>query len=55
MPELPEVETVKRTLNLLVTGKTIDYVEVRLNRIIQRPLDIDLFSCLSARAIHSYY
>lgn len=37
MPELPEVETVCRTLRQLVIGKTIDQVEVRLNRIVRRP------------------
>lgn len=30
MPELPEVETVKRTLNTLVAGKTIERVTVTL-------------------------
>lgn len=37
MPELPEVETVRRTLSELVTGKTISAVTVRLPRIIQFP------------------
>jgi formamidopyrimidine-DNA glycosylase len=37
MPELPEVETVKRTLNRLVAGKTIEDVEVRLPRIVRHP------------------
>ncbi|MFD0698677.1 DNA-formamidopyrimidine glycosylase [Paenibacillus sp. GCM10027628] len=46
MPELPEVETVKRTLNMLVTGKTIEYVQVKLPRIIQKPDDIHLFEVL---------
>lgn len=39
MPELPEVETVKRTLNELIVGKTIERVTVSLPRIIQRPDD----------------
>jgi formamidopyrimidine-DNA glycosylase len=39
MPELPEVETVVRTLNVLVAGKTIDGVDVRLNRILVSPDD----------------
>ncbi len=43
MPELPEVETVKRTLNALVAGKKIEGVTVSLGRIIQRPADIDQF------------
>lgn len=46
MPELPEVETVKRTLNLLVHGKEISLVEVHLPRIIQYPDDIQQFSLL---------
>lgn len=37
MPELPEVETVRRTLRELVTGKKIDAVTVRLPRIVQKP------------------
>ncbi|MBT2762417.1 DNA-formamidopyrimidine glycosylase [Paenibacillus sp. ISL-20] len=44
MPELPEVETVKRTLNQLIKGKHIDHVSVHLPRIIQRPDDIEAFA-----------
>lgn len=44
MPELPEVETVKRTLNTLVQGKKIQNVTVRLARIIRRPDDISIFA-----------
>lgn len=40
MPELPEVETVRRTLERLVIGKTIERVSVHLPRIIQEPADI---------------
>lgn len=39
MPELPEVETVKRTLNELIPGKIISEVEVRWPNIIRRPDD----------------
>ncbi|GAA4835150.1 DNA-formamidopyrimidine glycosylase [Paenibacillus vulneris] len=46
MPELPEVETVKRTLNQLIVGKTIEQVDVRLRRIIQRPEEPDEFALL---------
>ncbi|WP_442601452.1 DNA-formamidopyrimidine glycosylase [Paenibacillus sp. KN14-4R] len=46
MPELPEVETVRRTLTELVVGKTVASVEVRLNRIIQLPDDPALFAAL---------
>lgn len=37
MPELPEVETVCRTLHQLVAGKTIARVHVYLPRIVQKP------------------
>lgn len=43
MPELPEVETVAKTLTELVSGKTISHVKVLLPRIIQYPLDVDAF------------
>ena len=43
MPELPEVETIKRTLNVLVPGKTIERVSVLLPRIIIKPDDIEMF------------
>ncbi|SEB80663.1 DNA-formamidopyrimidine glycosylase [Paenibacillus sp. GP183] len=46
MPELPEVETVKRTLNMLITGKTIESVQVLLPRIIQKPSDTQIFETL---------
>jgi len=44
MPELPEVETVKRTLNELIVHKKIEKVKVYLPRIIQQPDDIMIFS-----------
>ena len=43
MPELPEVETVVRTLRSLVLGKTIERVSVHLPRIIRQPDDIEQF------------
>ncbi|MFC7442866.1 DNA-formamidopyrimidine glycosylase [Laceyella putida] len=43
MPELPEVETVRKTLKRLVVGKTIADVTVKLPRIIQHPDDVELF------------
>ncbi|WP_256759980.1 DNA-formamidopyrimidine glycosylase [Cohnella sp. WQ 127256] len=39
MPELPEVETVRRTLKQLITGKIIKHVTVNLPRILQKPDD----------------
>ncbi|MDQ1909977.1 DNA-formamidopyrimidine glycosylase [Paenibacillus sp. GD4] len=54
MPELPEVETVRRTLNQLVAGKTIAKVAVRLNRIILLPDDVKLFEqLLAGQTIHT--
>lgn len=47
MPELPEVETVKRTLRELVIGQTIEQVTVSLERIVQLP-DPGLFAALLA-------
>ncbi len=53
MPELPEVETVKRTLNTLIADKTIESVDVLLPRIIQKPQDPDLFAALlQGQTIH---
>lgn len=46
MPELPEVETVRRTLNQLIAGKTISRVTVGLPRILQRPDDPDVFAAM---------
>lgn len=46
MPELPEVETVRRTLGQLVAGKTIENVRVFLPRIIMRPDDTEAFSAM---------
>jgi formamidopyrimidine-DNA glycosylase len=43
MPELPEVETVVRTLRTLVMGKTIERVSVLLPRIVRRPDDVEVF------------
>ena len=43
MPELPEVETMKKTLNDLIVGKKIKKVTVSLPRIVQYPDDIQLF------------
>lgn len=34
MPEMPEVETVRRTLRLLVVGKTIDHVDIWYDKVI---------------------
>ncbi len=46
MPELPEVETIKRTLESLVTGKTITGVSVHWPKIVQYPKDLEEFKRL---------
>ncbi|MCQ6559878.1 DNA-formamidopyrimidine glycosylase [Paenibacillus mendelii] len=54
MPELPEVETVRRTLNQLVAGKTIESVTVTLPRILQRPKEPSEFAdMLAGRTLQS--
>ncbi|WNV78711.1 DNA-formamidopyrimidine glycosylase [Bacillus atrophaeus] len=44
MPELPEVETVRRTLTGIVRGKTIKSVEIRWPNIIKRPAEPEEFA-----------
>jgi formamidopyrimidine-DNA glycosylase len=44
MPELPEVETVRRGLEELVVGRTIAAVEVRLPRIVRTPSSPESFA-----------
>lgn len=54
MPELPEVETVVRTLSGLVVGKQIERVSVLLPRIIRTPDDVEEFkSQLAGQTIHA--
>jgi formamidopyrimidine-DNA glycosylase len=48
MPELPEVETVRRGLEALVLGKTIERVTVTLGRIIRTPDDVEQFKMMLA-------
>ncbi|WP_100402131.1 DNA-formamidopyrimidine glycosylase [Bacillus sp. FJAT-42315] len=53
MPELPEVETVRRTLTQLVVGKTIQEVEVRWANIIKKPEQAEQFAdALVGETIH---
>jgi formamidopyrimidine-DNA glycosylase len=44
MPELPEVETVRRTLEKLVLNKTIDTVSINWPKMIKSPLETEQFS-----------
>lgn len=46
MPELPEVETVRRGLEALIVNKTIAKVKVHLPRIIRTPDDTEQFRIL---------
>ncbi|WP_100373730.1 DNA-formamidopyrimidine glycosylase [Bacillus sp. FJAT-45037] len=46
MPELPEVETVRRSLEKLVLGKTISYVTINWANIIKQPDDTAEFEVL---------
>src|SRR5262245_36652093 len=50
MPELPEVETVRRSLERLIVGQTITTVEVRESRL-RRPLMPDFATALTGRKI----
>jgi formamidopyrimidine-DNA glycosylase len=43
MPELPEVETVRKTLKQLVLHKQIDHISIYWPKIIKRPLEIEQF------------
>ncbi|UOY94272.1 DNA-formamidopyrimidine glycosylase [Ectobacillus sp. JY-23] len=43
MPELPEVETVKRTLETLITGKIIEEVIVTYPKLVKEPDDAEIF------------
>ncbi|RSL34300.1 DNA-formamidopyrimidine glycosylase [Salibacterium salarium] len=53
MPELPEVETVRRTLRSLVQGKTIQEVVVGWPKMIKKPNDSDVFRLqLNDQKIH---
>ncbi|GAK09705.1 DNA-formamidopyrimidine glycosylase [Geomicrobium sp. JCM 19038] len=43
MPELPEVETVRKTLSSLVVGKTIADIEIGWPKMIKEPDDVSVF------------
>jgi formamidopyrimidine-DNA glycosylase len=50
MPELPEVETIRRSLERLIVGQTIAAVEVRESRL-RRPLMPNFATALTGRTI----
>ncbi|HET7627824.1 MAG TPA: DNA-formamidopyrimidine glycosylase [Bacillales bacterium] len=43
MPELPEVETVRKTLAGLIVGKTVEDVQVLWPKIVKKPDDVEVF------------
>lgn len=51
MPELPEVETVKRTLNNLILNKTIRDIDIFYNKIIRNKTDQEFKELLIGRSI----
>ncbi|RSL32973.1 DNA-formamidopyrimidine glycosylase [Salibacterium salarium] len=54
MPELPEVETVRRTLESLVVGKIIKEVDVSWPKMIKKPDDSNVFRLqLNEQKIHN--
>lgn len=55
MPELPEVETVRRGLEQQTNGSRIDHVEVLLPRVVAAPADSDAFAqALAGRTIQGW-
>lgn len=52
MPELPEVETVKRTLKKLILNKKIEYVDVRYPNIIEYPTVLEFKNKIKNQTIN---
>src|SRR5699024_10841458 len=46
MPELPEVETIRQTLQQLIRNRTIEHVQVHWSNIIKAPDDAEQFKHL---------
>lgn len=55
MPELPEVETVRRGLASAITGWRVDGVEVHHDRVVRRTSRADLIDRLQGRVIMDVY
>lgn len=55
MPELPEVETVRRGLSELIVGQTIEYVRIRLFRIVRYPEPSQFEQRLVGRVIQAVH
>ena len=55
MPELPEVETVKRTLELQIVGKVIKEVEVYYDKMIENISALEFKKVLKGEKLCSLY
>ena len=53
MPELPEVETICRSLRDHVVGRTMAEVEIQLSRLIKWPTPEDFRSIMTGRTIEA--
>ena len=53
VPELPEVETVRRSLEALIVDRTIRSVDVRLNRIVRSPAVSEFCARLLGQTVRS--
>ena len=55
MPELPEVETIRRTLKQLVLDKRIESVDVTWPKMIKKPQEVEQFVTCITRTIDCRY
>ena len=55
MPELPEVETIRRTLKQLVLHKRIESVDVTWPKMIKKPQEVEQFVRCITRSNHCRY
>ena len=53
MPEMPEVETIRRSLDGYVSGKTIKSISVRLGRLIKWPSPEEFVALATGRTIET--
>ena len=54
MPELPEVETIKKVLKPYLTGRTITAVGVNNGSVVARPAAEDFAVCLSGQTVSDF-
>ena len=55
LPELPEVETIRRTLKQLVLHKRIESVDVTWPKMIKKPQEVEQFVRCITRSNHCRY